>query len=54
MSKENDINILEYKISELEIKIANFEKYNINEKKMEILMMKKLKYETQLEELQLA
>ena len=54
MSKERDIQILEYKIADLEIKIANFVKYNISEKKREALELKKLQYEDQLAELQLA
>lgn len=54
MSKEKDIKILEHKIAELEIKIANFEKYNISEKKREDLEIKKLKYEDQLAEIELA
>lgn len=52
MSKERDIEILEYKIAELEIKITNFEKYNISVKKKQDLELKKLKYEDQLAELQ--
>ena len=54
MSKERDIQILEHKITEIEIKIANFVKYNISQKKIDDLVMKKLKYETQLEEIQYA
>jgi len=54
MSKERDIEILEYKITQLTIKIANFEKYGILEKKKQALEIKKLKYETQLEEIQYA
>jgi hypothetical protein len=53
MSKERDIEILEHKIAELEIKIANFEKYNIDEKKKQNLEILKLKYEDQLAELEL-
>jgi len=52
MSKERDIQILEHKIAEIETKITNFKKYNISQKKIDNLMIKKLKYETQLEELQ--
>lgn len=51
MSKERDIAVLEHKIADLEEKIINFEKYDISEKKTEDLRMKKLKYETQLEEI---
>lgn len=54
MSKERDIEVLQHKIAELEIKIANFEKYNISEKKTEDLKMKKLAYEDQLAEIQYA
>lgn len=54
MSKDKNIHILEHKLAELKIKIDNFEKYNIDEKKLNALLMKKLKYETQLEELELA
>lgn len=54
MSKERDIQILEHKIAELTVKIANFQKYDISDKKRVDLEMKKLKYETQLEELQFA
>ena len=51
MSKDRSVAILGHKIAELELKIANFEKYNINDKKTENLRILKLKYETQLEEL---
>jgi len=54
MSKERDIQILEYKIADLETKIANFEKFNIGDKKIENLKILKLKYEDELAELQLA
>jgi hypothetical protein len=54
MSKEKDIEILEHKIAQLTIKIADFEKYNVSEKKKRALEMKKLRYETQLEEIQYA
>ena len=53
MSKERDVQILEHKIADLTVKIANFEKYNISEKKRENLEILKLKYEDQLAELQL-
>ena len=52
MSKQRDIEILEHKIAELDTKIANFEKYGISEKKTENLRILKLKYETQLQEVQ--
>ena len=51
MAKDRDIEILERKITELEVKIANFEKFGISNKKIENLRMLKLKYETQLEEI---
>lgn len=54
MAKDRNIEILEHKIVELETKIANFEKFGINEKKTENLRILKLKYETQLEEIQVA
>jgi hypothetical protein len=52
MSKERDIEILEHKIAELDTKIANFVKYGISDKKTENLRILKLKYETELEEIQ--
>jgi hypothetical protein len=52
MSKDRDIQILEHKIAELEIKIANFVKFDISDKKIDNLRILKLKYETQLEEIQ--
>ena len=42
MSKERDVQILEHKIADLTVKIANFEKYNISEKKRENLEILKL------------
>jgi len=54
MSNENDVRILEHKISELEKKIVVFEQQNISQKKIDKLLMLKLKYETQLEEIQYA
>jgi hypothetical protein len=51
MGKDRDVQILEHKIAELEVKIANFQKYNISDKKTDDLRMKKLMYETQLEEI---
>jgi membrane protein insertase Oxa1/YidC/SpoIIIJ len=53
MSKERDIQILEHKIAELEVKIANFVKYDIDDKKRQNLEILKLKYEYQLAELEL-
>jgi len=54
MSKEKEIQVLEHKIATLEKKITMFEKNNISEKKTLNLKMKKLKYESQLEEMQFA
>lgn len=54
MSKEKDIRILEHKIADLEQKITTYEERGISEKKIDVLRMKKLKYETQLEEIQFA
>jgi hypothetical protein len=53
-SKARNIEILEYKINDLTILIANYEKYNISDKKIDNLRIKKLEYESQLEELQYA
>ena len=54
MSKEKDIKILEHKIDELDEKIILYGLRNISEKKIDNLRMFKLKYEAQLEEIQLA
>jgi hypothetical protein len=54
MNKERDIEILEHKIADLDVKIANFEKNNILDKKIENLKMVKLQYEDKLSELQYA
>lgn len=54
MSKERDIEILEYKIADLETKIDNFYANNISQKKIDRLEMLKLKYESQLEDIQYA
>jgi len=48
MSKERDIQILEHKIAELEVKIVNFNKYGISDNKIKNLELLKLKYEDQL------
>ena len=53
MSKERDMEILEHKIAELDVKIANFIKYNISNKKRENLEILKLKYKDELAEIQL-
>ena len=52
MSKDKTVQVLEHKIAELDKKITNFQKYQINEKKTENLKILKLKYETDLEEWQ--
>jgi len=54
MSKERDIEILKYKIADLESKIQAFYDNGISQKKIDRLEMLKLKYETQLEEIELA
>lgn len=54
MSKERDIEILEYKIADLESKIQAYIDNDISQKKIDRLEMLKLKYETQLEEIELA
>jgi hypothetical protein len=51
MSKERDIEILEYKISAINTKIQQFIEHEISEKKIDNLRILKLKYETQLEEI---
>jgi len=53
MSKERDIEILNYRIAELDKKIKNFEKNNISPKKTENLKILKLKYEDDLAEIEL-
>ena len=53
MNKDRNVQILEHKIAELEDKIANPEKFKIYDKKIKNLLILKLKYETQLEEIQL-
>lgn len=51
-SKEKDIQILEYKIADLNRKIAEFVNHNISELKTNKLRVLKTKYETQLAVLQ--
>jgi hypothetical protein len=46
--------VLGHKIADLNKKIANFKKYDIDDKKIDALKLKKLKYESQLEEIQLS
>ena len=53
MGKEKDVQLLEYKISEIDRLLYNYDKYNIDDKKKEALEIKRLKYEDQLTELQL-
>jgi hypothetical protein len=53
MSKERDIQILEHKIADLEMKIANFEKFGIGDKKKQNLIMLKLRCEDELTALEL-
>lgn len=53
MNKQREIEVLEFKISELETKIENFEKFNISERKIDNLQFLKLRYEDQLTELEL-
>lgn len=54
MSKERDIEILQHKIAELDVKITNFEKNKIPEKKIENIRIMKLQYEDELSDLQYA
>ena len=54
MSNEKNIQGLERRIKMLGKKIAYYEKNNISEKKITDVKMEKLKYETQLEEIQYA
>jgi hypothetical protein len=51
MSKERDVEILKYKIADLERKIKEFTNHNISEKKTANLRILKLKYESDLEEI---
>jgi len=51
MSRDRNIQILQYKIDELEVKIYNYNQFNISPKKTEKLTILKQKYEDQLEEL---
>lgn len=48
MSKERDIQILEFKIAELEDKIYTYQDYDISQKKIDKLTTRKTKYENQL------
>lgn len=48
MSKERDIEILEYKIDELEAKIIIYEQQDISQKKIDKLVTQKGIYENQL------
>jgi hypothetical protein len=52
MNKERDIQILQYKINDIDKKIKQFQEYKISNKKIDNLEILKLKYETELEELE--
>ena len=52
MSKNRDIEMLEHKIIDLNVKIANFEKQLISQKKINSLKILKLQYEDELLELE--
>ena len=54
MNNEKEIRVLERKINMLGKKISKFEKNNVPEKVVDNLKMKKLKHETDLEEIQYA
>ena len=53
MNIKREIEVLKYKINDLEKKIENFEKFKISDVKTENLRILKLKYEDQLTELEL-
>ncbi len=48
MSKERDIQILEFKIAELEDKIYAYQDFDISQNKIDKLTVQKTKYENQL------
>jgi hypothetical protein len=52
MSKDREIEILQHKIADLDIKIVNVKKHNISNKKIENLEILKLKYEDRLLEIE--
>ena len=52
MSKERDIEILEFKIAKLEDLIFEYNDHNISQKKTDVLIAKKGRYEDQLAALQ--
>ena len=52
MSNERNIEILEHKIAELERKISLHTEQDISQKKLNNLLILKIKYEIQLEEIQ--
>lgn len=54
MSKEKNIQILEHKIADIDEKLLLYVERGISEKKIKSLEMKKLQYETQLEEIEFA
>ncbi|MFW6246729.1 MAG: hypothetical protein ACOC22_00940 [bacterium] len=51
MDKDKNIRNLQYKIDELEVKIYNFNRFNISPRKTEKLTKLKQRYENQLEKL---
>ena len=52
MSKERDIEILEFKIAEVDKKIKEFQDHDISNKKIDNQRVLKAKYEAQLAALQ--
>lgn len=52
MSKERDIEILEFRIAKLEDLIFEYNDHNISQKKTDTLIAKKERYEAQLAALQ--
>ena len=54
MSNEKTVQILEHKITDIDEKLLLYKERGISKKKIKSLEMKKLKYETELEEIQYA
>lgn len=52
MNKEREIEILQYKISEIEEKISILQKNNVSDKKIFNLELKRLQYEDKLSEIE--